>query len=303
MAVAKREWRDLNGVLLLDKSTGYSSNAALQKARYCFQARKAGHTGSLDPLASGLLPVCFGEATKFSGFLLDSDKRYEVRIRLGVETDTGDSEGRELRHAPVPPLTDLMLDSVLSEFKGPILQTPPMYSALKHQGRRLYDLARQGIEVDRPARPVTIYDIKLLGFDESTLSLDVLCSKGTYIRSLAESIGAHLGCGGHVEMLRRTGAGGFSVQEAITQEGLEAQSEPEREQGLKPLSVLVGGLPRLVLEVPEALRVQHGNEIQIAETGLEGVVSLFDAEERFYGVGMIAQQGRLLPKRMVSISP
>lgn len=303
MVIGRREWRDLTGVLLLDKSTGYSSNTALQKARHCFKARKAGHTGSLDPLASGLLPVCFGEATKFSGFLLDSDKRYEVRIRLGIETDTGDSEGREIRRAPVPQLTEMKLHSILAEFKGLILQTPPMYSALKHQGRRLYDLARQGIEVERPARPVTIYEIELLAFDESTLSLDVLCSKGTYIRSLAESIGSHLGCGGHVEMLRRTGAGGFSIQESVTQVDLEAQSESARDQCLKPLSVLVSGLPRLVLEVPEALRLQHGNEIQNPGCSLEGLVGLFDADQRFYGVGMVAQEGRLLPKRMVSISP
>jgi tRNA pseudouridine55 synthase len=208
--------RPINGVLLLDKPLGITSNAALQEVKRLFRAAKAGHTGSLDPLANGLLPICFGEATKMSAFLLDADKRYWVRVRLGVKTTTADAEGEVVEERPVPDLTAEQLEPVLQEFRGRISQLPPMYSAVKHQGRRLYELARQGKQVERTPRDITIYSLENRGIDGNYLTLEVHCSKGTYVRTLAEDIGMRLGCGAHVKELRRTQVGPLHDRDCVT---------------------------------------------------------------------------------------
>ena len=210
--MARRSFRKLNGILLLDKALGVSSNKALQDARFLYQAEKAGHTGSLDPLASGMLPICFGEATKVSGLLLDSSKRYQTTATLGFVSTTGDEEGEKLNARAIPALNPDFLESVLSRFRGSIHQIPPMYSALKKDGQPLYKLARQGLEVERKPRQVTIYQLQLLGFSENSLQLDVVCSKGTYIRTLVEDIGEALGCGAYVSRLHRVSVDPFAEQ-------------------------------------------------------------------------------------------
>ncbi|WP_217994896.1 tRNA pseudouridine(55) synthase TruB [Methylogaea oryzae] len=244
----RNKGREVNGILLLDKTPAVTSNTTLQDVKRLFQAKKAGHTGSLDPLASGLLPICFGEATKLSGFLLNQDKRYEVLIRLGVTTSTADAEGEVLERKPVPALDEGLVESALARFRGDIEQVPPMYSALKHQGQRLYELARQGVEVERAARPVTIHALRLLAMTGDTLSLEVHCSKGTYVRTLAEDIGAALGCGAHVAALRRTAVGGsYSVAEAVTVTQLQSMSDEERLACLLPVDHALQDMPSVTL--------------------------------------------------------
>lgn len=299
MSGSRPELRAINGLFLLDKSSGYSSNAALQKARRLFRARKAGHTGSLDPLASGLLPVCLGEATKLSGYLLNTDKRYQVRIRLGVETDTADSEGTVTATRTVPTLTEEVLESVLEGFRGDSVQIPPMYSALKHQGRRLYDLARKGIEVARQARPITVHALQLVEFDATSLVLDVHCSKGTYIRSLAEDIGRVLGCGGHVEMLRRTGVGTLEMGSACTMDQLEALTEDGRDALLLPMDVLVAHLPAVELNEALSVLASHGNPLWVPQAPAQGQVRLYGKLAGFLGLGEVLEDGRIGPRRML----
>ncbi|MCK5120748.1 MAG: tRNA pseudouridine(55) synthase TruB, partial [Methylococcales bacterium] len=220
----RKSGRNVHGIILLDKRLGVSSNRALQEVRRLFNANKAGHTGSLDPLATGLLPLCFGEATKVSAMMLDDNKRYQVVVKLGVMTDTGDSEGQVIEEKPVPELSLAEIENCLQSFAGEIDQVPPMYSALKHNGRKLYELAREGKTIERKARRISIFELKLLSSTPDTLSLDVFCSKGTYIRSLAEDIGHKLGCGGTVIELRRTQAGQFDISDALTIEQLQALS-------------------------------------------------------------------------------
>ncbi|WP_206460869.1 tRNA pseudouridine(55) synthase TruB, partial [Acinetobacter baumannii] len=203
--------RHISGVFLLNKPLGLSSNAALQKVRWLYRAQKAGHTGALDPLATGLLPICLGEATKFSHYLLDSTKRYQTTVRLGQTTTTGDVEGDILQERPIPVLSKELIEQTLEKFRGDIQQVPPMYSALKKEGKPLYELARKGIEIEREARPVTIYALELIEFTENSITLDVTCSKGTYIRVLGEDIGEALGCGGHLTMLHRIQTGHFEL--------------------------------------------------------------------------------------------
>ncbi len=216
----RRQGLPVNGVLLLDKPAGMSSNHALQRVRRLFQAQKAGHTGTLDPMATGLLPVCFGEATKFSSYLLDADKCYRTYVRLGEITDTGDAEGAVVERRSVAGFTDTDIERALASFRGEIKQVPPMYSALKHQGRPLYELARQGKTIERAPRPVTVYDMRLLGRDASGFELEVACSKGTYIRTLAEDIGHALGCGAHITALRRLRTGTFDDSGMVSLETL-----------------------------------------------------------------------------------
>ena len=299
---ARIEFRAIDGVLLLDKSSGYSSNASLQKARRLLRARKAGHTGSLDPLASGLLPVCLGDATKFSGFLLNTDKRYTVRIRLGSETDTADSEGTVTGVWPIPPLTESILESVLQGFRGEGEQIPPMYSALKHQGQRLYDLARKGVEVRREPRPITIHELRLESFDEGTLDLDVHCSKGTYIRVLAEDIGRALGCGGHVEILRRTAVGRLDVRDAVTLDDLEQMSETDRTARLLAGDVMLTDLPAIELETALASRIRNGVRVALSTPDLSGWVRIYGPGNEFMGLGEVMPDGTLAPRRLVSQS-
>lgn len=231
----KSSYRHLSGVFLLNKPLGLSSNSALQKVRRLFNAQKAGHTGALDPLATGLLPICLGEATKFSHYLLDSTKRYQTTVKLGQTTATGDVEGEILQQRDVLALTEANIEQVLEQFRGDIKQVPPMYSALKREGRPLYELARKGIEIEREARPVTIFELRLVSFTEDSLTLDVTCSKGTYIRVLGEDIGEALGCGGHLTKLHRVQTGHFEIDPNYTIEYLESLSLEQRDALLLPV--------------------------------------------------------------------
>lgn len=302
MSESRPARRAISGVFLLDKASGYSSNSSLQKVKRLFRAQKAGHTGSLDPLASGLLPICLGEATKLSSYWLNSDKRYEVRVRLGAETDTADSEGSVTRTAPVPDLSEALIETVLARFRGAIEQVPPMYSALKHQGQRLYDLARKGVEVERPARPITIHALTLLGFDATTLTLDARCSKGTYIRVLAEDIGRALGCGGHVEMLRRTEVGEFGLDLSCTMDRLEELPEPERDELLLPSDSLVLHLPAVELNESMSVLVARGNPLFVPQAPVSGWVRLYGRSAGFLGLGEVLDDGRIGPRRVLNLA-
>lgn len=295
----KKVWRKVDGVLLLDKPLGLSSNDALQKARRLFSAAKGGHTGTLDPLATGLLPLCFGEATKFSADLLDADKTYEAEIRLGVTTDSGDAEGQIIATAPAA-VTAADVARVLPAFMGDILQVPPMHSALKRDGKPLYELARQGIVVERAARPVTVHAIDVLACSEDFLRLSVHCSKGTYIRVLAADIGAALGCGGHLVALRRTRVGPLDLAAAVTLEALNASGEDERARFLLPLDALLQNLPRVDLAPDDAQRFGHGNPVDLPP-GLHGKIRVY-ADGTLLGIGEPGTDGRLWPKRLLQLS-
>ena len=290
--------RHINGVLLLDKSAGMSSNGAVQRAKRLFQASKVGHTGSLDPIATGLLPLCFGEATKFSGFLLDTDKRYRVRVRLGVTTNTADTEGEVVQRRAVPVLDEVAVESVLNRFRGDITQVPPMHSALKHQGRRLYELARKGLEVERPARAVCIHALSLVTVEADFLDLDVHCSKGTYIRSLAEDIGEALGCGGHVEQLRRTAVGDLSVEQAVDLETLASMSDEGRLERLLPMDRLAADLPALIVGDNLAFYLRRGQPVLAPNAPQAGWVRIYN-KDLFLGLGEMTSDGMLAPRRMV----
>jgi tRNA pseudouridine55 synthase len=297
----KANQRDLNGVLLLDKSPGVTSNGALQRAKWLLRAKKAGHTGSLDPIASGLLPICVGEATKLSGFLLNTDKRYRVRVRLGVVTETGDSEGGIVATHPVPALTEADIEAALAAFRGEILQVPPMYSALKHQGKRLYDLARQGIEVEREARPVSIYALRLEALAADSVDLDVHCSKGTYIRTLAEDFGRNLGCGGHVEALRRMAVGDLEVADAHTLDHLESLSDEERPGLLLPMDRIVADLPAVRLSDELSFYVRKGEAVLVPKAPTAGWVRLYRGQSGFMGMGEVLDDGRIAPRRLLKV--
>ncbi|WP_415033353.1 tRNA pseudouridine(55) synthase TruB [Azonexus sp.] len=294
----KKIWRKIDGVLLLDKPLGLTSNDALQKARRLFSAAKGGHTGTLDPLASGLLPLCFGEATKFSADLLDADKTYEAELCLGVTTDSGDAEGQILATGPVQ-VTALDIARVLPAFIGDILQIPPMHSALKRDGRPLYELARQGISVERAARPVKIHAIDNLGLQGDRLRLRVRCSKGTYIRVLAADIGAALGCGAHLTALRRTQVAALDLRAAVSLAALEACEENARGQFLLPLDALLQNLPALALDAEAAQRFRHGNPVALPP-GLQGKIRAYGAG-RLLGIGEAGADGRLWPKRLLHL--
>ncbi len=252
--------RHIDGVFLLNKPLNISSNAALQKVRWLYRAQKAGHTGALDPLATGLLPICLGEATKFSHYLLDADKRYQTTIQLGTATSTGDVEGEVVESQAVPLLTEDSISKILKQFEGETTQIPPMYSALKKDGRPLYELARQGIEIERPARPVRISQIELLSFTEQSISLDVTCSKGTYIRVLGEDIAKAMGTVGHLSKLHRIQTGHFQLDEHMTIEYLESLDEVAREQLLLPSYAAVEGLPKLELPLERVKYFNNGQE-------------------------------------------
>ncbi|WP_410210706.1 tRNA pseudouridine(55) synthase TruB [Aquirhabdus sp.] len=290
--------RAVSGVFLLNKPQGHSSNGILQKVRWLYRAQKAGHTGALDPLATGLLPICLGEATKFSHYLLDSDKTYQTIVKLGATTTTGDEEGEIVQEFAIPPLNDALIESVLAQFRGPIMQVPPMYSALKKDGRPLYELARQGIEIDRPARPVTIFNLELNAFDATTLTLTVKCSKGTYIRTLAEDIGAALGCGGHVAKLHRIQTASFVLDEHNTIEYLESLDETARDALLLPTYAAVEYLPRIDLSLDEAIFFSRGQAINAGNVP-QGETLAFE-NGRFLGLGIVDKFRTLHPKRVVN---
>lgn len=295
----RKTWKQVDGVLLLDKPFGMSSNDALQKARRLFSAAKGGHTGTLDPLATGLLPLCFGEATKFSADLLDADKVYEADIQLGVTTDSGDAEGRVVATAAVN-LEITQILAALAQFAGDISQVPPMHSALKRDGRPLYELARQGIEVERQARAVTIHRIDLLGFAGDRLQIRVACSKGTYIRVLAADIGQALGCGAHLAGLRRTGVGELTLSGSVTLAQLESIPEADRFDHLQPVDALLQSLPLVMLEAEAAQRFRHGNPVELPD-GLSGKIRVY-ADGRLIGVGEPGRESRLWPKRLIQLA-
>ncbi|MEF3075322.1 tRNA pseudouridine(55) synthase TruB [Methylobacter sp. Wu1] len=296
----RKSGRNVHGILLLDKRLGVSSNKALQEVRRLFDANKAGHTGSLDPLATGLLPLCFGEATKVSALMLDDDKRYQTLVQLGVMTDTGDAEGRVLETRPVPELTVDAIKACLKKFTGEIDQVPPMYSALKHNGKKLYELARAGETVDRKARRITIYDLQLLDFSKDQLRLDVRCSKGTYIRSLAEDIGHELGCGGTVKELRRLEAGRFSIENAKTLEQLAEMDEQELQQCLIDVDKPLEFMPAVQLSESDAIRIKQGQTLKIEEV-LPGMVRMYHAKV-FLGLGEMLLDGKLAPKKLFNLN-
>ena len=295
----KRTWQRVDGVLLLDKPLGLTSNDALQKARRLFSAAKGGHTGTLDPAATGLLPLCFGEATKFSADLLDADKTYEAIVKLGVTTDSGDADGQVVATAPVT-VDEADVRRALPQFSGAIEQIPPMHSALKRNGRPLYELARQGIEVEREPRAVTIHALELLSFAGDSLSLRVRCSKGTYIRVLAADLGKVLGCGAHLIGLRRTAVGDLDLHGAVTLVELEAMDEAARGACLQPVDALLKSLPIVNVEGEAVERFSHGNPVDLP-AGLAGKIRVY-ADGRLLGIGEPAADGRLWPKRLVQLS-
>ncbi|MFN4341528.1 MAG: tRNA pseudouridine(55) synthase TruB [Azonexus sp.] len=294
----KKTWKQVNGILLLDKAPGMTSNDALQKARRLFSAAKGGHTGTLDPMATGLLPLCFGEATKFSADLLDADKTYEADVKLGVTTDTGDAEGTELTRTAVT-VSVADVERLLPRFTGPIRQIPPMHSALKRDGRPLYELARQGVAVEREAREVTIHALDMLGLAGDVLRLRVSCSKGTYIRVLAADIGEALGCGAHLTALRRTRVGDLVLDRSVTLKQLEMQDEAGRLAHLQPVDALLQSLPAVHLAVLEANRFSHGNPVALP-SGLQGKLRVY-VDGRLLGVGEPGPGGLLWPKRLVQL--
>jgi tRNA pseudouridine55 synthase len=289
--------RDLDGVLLLDKPSGISSNAALQTARRLFGARRAGHTGTLDPMASGLLVLCFGEATKFSAALLEADKAYDARVKLGVRTATGDAEGETLERREVRAGRE-EIEAALARFRGAIEQVPPMYSALKHQGRPLYAYARKGETVGRAARRVVIRELALEALRGDELDLRIQCSKGTYIRVLAEDLGEALGCGGHLAALRRTAVGPFRIEDALSLEGLGETAERRRDAYVLPVDTLLASWPRVALEAEIAVRFRHGQRVPIAAAA--GPVAVFGAGGDLLGIGEVDGEGMLKARRQLA---
>lgn len=288
----------MSGVLLLDKPVGITSNAALQQVKRLYRASKAGLTGILDPLASGLLPLCFGEATKFAQYPTNADKAYAAVIQLGITTDTGDSEGQVLTQQ-VSTVDRHDVERAITHFTGTILQTPPMYSALKHQGQPLYKYARQGIEIERVAREVTLHRITLRDFQGDILSIDVDCSKGTYLRVLAEDIGKFLGCGAHLIALRRTRVGNFSLQDAVSLEATERLSEVERDLRLLPADQLVAHLPGVDLDQDAASYLRLGQSVWQEKLQSHQRYKIYDEKHQFMGVAEVDAEGRLAPKRLL----
>jgi tRNA pseudouridine55 synthase len=295
----KRIKRPVDGLLLLDKPAGLSSNQALQLAKRLYQAAKAGHTGSLDPFATGLLPICLGEATKFSHFLLDADKTYLATMQLGVTTTTGDTEGEIISRTEVN-VTREQVENVLRCFIGNISQVPPMYSALKHQGRSLYEYARIGVEIERSAREVTIHHIALNSLADNSAEIMVSCSKGTYIRTLAEDIGNALGCGAYLTQLRRLQTGRFNLAQAVTLEQLEAMDMGQRDAFLLPPDSLLQQLPAVCLDVESAYYLCRGQSIWKSGVTQQGFLRLYEDSQRFLGLGEVTDDCRIAPRRLIS---
>jgi tRNA pseudouridine55 synthase len=294
----KRVKKNINGILLLDKPLGFSSNQALQRVKWLLQAAKAGHTGTLDPLATGLLPLCFGEATKFAHYLTDADKTYHATIKLGVTTTTGDAEGAVLNTLPVN-VTSNQFDEACRKFVGVINQVPPMYSALKHEGKALYEYAREGVEIERKVRTVTIHKIEVLSFAGDVAEIKVTCTKGTYIRTLAEDIGAHLGCGAHLIGLRRTATANYVIAETITLEAFEALSSEERLAKLAPPETAVDYLPSVILDADSAFYLMQGQAVWRSGNIPVGLLRLYDERNVFLGLGEQQSDGKIAPKRLM----
>lgn len=306
MAHRRAKGRPVNGILLLDKPIGLTSNAALQQVKRLFNANKVGHTGSLDPLASGLLPLCFGEATKMSGFLLDANKAYEGKCRLGVRTTTADAEGDVIEEHPVPTLSAQQITQELAKFLGEIEQIPPMHSAIKYKGTPLYKLAHQGIEIERQPRKVHIYELGLVGdVQQDEFSFYLRCSKGTYVRTLAEDIGKAIGCGAYLSGLRRTLVGPFALEHAVTPEDLTQCTAQEGfaalDSLLLPVEAALAQWPAIHLTESSAFYVRQGQPVQVAKAPTTGWVRLFVQNDCFLGVGEILDDGRVAPRRLVDI--
>jgi len=299
----RKRGRSINGIVVLDKATGASSNGCLQEVKRLFDAEKAGHTGALDPLATGVLPLCFGEATKVSQFMLDSDKRYRTVLQLGVRTDTADIEGAVISERSAAGVTEDAILTALESFRGDIKQTPPMYSALKHQGQPLYKLARAGKEVERKARDVTVFELKLIAFDSeaATVELEIFCSKGTYVRTIGDDLGEMLGCGANVIALRRLQAGAFAEAQCVSIEQLRELKETGGLEAIdaliKPADIAVQGLPEVNLPAETAAFVKLGQAVIVRHLPVSGLVRLYE-EQRFIGIGTILDDGRVAPKRL-----
>ena len=289
----------VNGVLLIDKPAGPSSNAVLQRAKRLLGAARAGHTGTLDPLASGLLVIALGEATKFSGGIFDADKSYRARLKLGERTETGDAEGRVVSRAEVKVTRNELL-AALERYRGEIEQLPPPYAAIKHRGRPLYAYARRGEHVPRVARRVTIRRLELESFEEDTVCLLVECSKGTYIRALAADIGADLGCGAHLAALQRIAVRPFALAQSMRLEALEAISVAERRERLLPLETLLQSWRRLTLEAPLAAQFRQGRTVSVDSAS--GSMAVFGEDAKFLGTGQVDSRGTLQPKRLLALS-
>lgn len=300
----RRRGRDVSGVLVIDKPIGLSSNDVVQKAKRLFNARKVGHTGALDPLATGVLPLCFGEATKFSQYLLSSDKKYWVRLQLGVATDSGDAEGKIIAERPVENIDAAKINDALRFFRGEIDQVPSMFSAIKHKGQPLYKLARQGIEIEREARRVTIFSNELVAFEGDQLELEIHCSKGTYVRTIAQELGEVLGCGAHVSALRRRAAGPYDESDLISFATLEAAVEDgSLDPFLQPISSAVQGWPEVRLTDNTAYYLRRGQPVIVPHAPTSGWVRLAEVRDdqstRFIGVGEILDDGRVAPRRLI----
>ncbi|MEW8012738.1 MAG: tRNA pseudouridine(55) synthase TruB [Candidatus Thiodiazotropha endolucinida] len=306
MGRRRNRGRNISGVLLLDKPEGMTSNKALQEVKFLYKAAKAGHTGSLDPLATGLLPICFGEATKLSAFLLDADKHYRVRVRLGETRTTADAEGEVIERADPSGVTEAMLREVLADFLGEQQQLPPMYSAIKHQGERLYKLARKGVEVEREPRTIRIHSLQLIDFSLPEFEMDVHCSKGTYVRTLAEDIGKQLGCGAYVSGLRRTGVGPYDDRSMVTlDEVRHAFSEKlfkAMDDWLLPLESALAEWPQVDLTADAAFYMRQGQPILVPNAPTSGWVRLYTNETDFLGVGQVLDDGRVAPKRLMQVT-
>ncbi len=302
MARRKKSGRDLTGILIIDKPSGVSSNRVLQIVKRLFQANKAGHTGTLDPLASGVLPICLGEATKLSTYLLDADKRYQVTCRLGIATDSGDSDGDVIAEKPLPIFTADTLLELLPDFTGQQTQIPPMFSALKHQGQPLYKLARQGIEIKRKARQITIYDLQLLAVANDSFTLEVACSKGTYIRTLVQDIAAAMGSCGHVSMLRRTAAAGYELHHSVPLAIIESLAEQEDkmllDQQLLPAVDALPDWPLVALNEEQTKQLYFGQPVAYSPLEFSAEIRLLDHSGEFIGLAQIDADGVIKAKRL-----
>ncbi|MBA2410762.1 MAG: tRNA pseudouridine(55) synthase TruB [Gammaproteobacteria bacterium] len=302
MARRRERGRIVNGLLLLDKPAGITSNRALQSVKRLFDARKAGHTGSLDPLATGLLIICLGEATKISAYLLDADKRYRTTCRLGIKTSTADADGEIIQRRPVAEYSHAQIERVLQRFRGRIEQIPPMYSALKRAGKRLYTLARDGIDVPREPRSLMVHTLDLAGRDDDALTLDIHCSKGTYVRTLVEDIGEALGCGAHVTVLRRVGVAPYDAPEMIDMQSLEALAARGMavvDARLLPIDTALAAWPALNVDEVSAHYLKTGQPVRIAGAPAHGKTRLYDRRQGFIGLGRVLDDGRIAPERTI----
>lgn len=296
--------KNIDGILLLDKPLGSTSNQILQRVKRLFGAKKAGHTGSLDPLATGMLPICFGEATKFSQFLLESDKSYQVIAKLGIKTTTGDAEGEIIENKPVVDVTLERIQQILSQLTGSIQQIPPMFSAVKIQGKPLYELARKGIEIERKPRTIHIYQLKLEDFSHDILKLEVHCSKGTYVRTLVEDIGVALGCGAHVIGLHRSMVVPYQNQTMYSIATLEEVQQQKGKDALTsyllPIETSVASYPSVKLSTSTAFYLRTGQSVMVPNLPTQGLVRLFTEQSQFIGIGTIQDDGRLAPQRLIT---